>query len=55
MWHISNELGGYCYCETCRKKFQEWLADRYDHDGRAKEKAAAVAAAWALTETTGDQ
>ena len=32
MWHISNELSGYCYCETCRKKFQEWLADRYDND-----------------------
>ncbi|WP_028234698.1 beta-galactosidase [Pseudobutyrivibrio sp. MD2005] len=32
MWHISNELSGYCYCDTCRKKFQEWLADRYDHD-----------------------
>lgn len=32
MWHLSNELGGYCYCDTCRKKFQEWLAERYDHD-----------------------
>lgn len=32
MWHISNELGGYCYCDSCRKKFQQWLADRYDGD-----------------------
>lgn len=39
MWHISNELGGYCYCETCRKKFQEWLADRYDHDINKLNKA----------------
>ncbi len=32
MWHISNELGGYCYCPSCRKGFQNWLADKYDHD-----------------------
>ena len=32
MWHISNELGGYCYCDTCKKKWQEWLAEQYDHD-----------------------
>ena len=32
MWHISNELGGYCYCDSCRKKFQEWLANKYDND-----------------------
>ncbi|MBR5637080.1 MAG: beta-galactosidase [Pseudobutyrivibrio sp.] len=39
MWHISNELSGYCYCDTCRKKFQEWLADRYDHDINKLNKA----------------
>lgn len=39
MWHISNELGGYCYCDTCRKKFQEWLSDRYDHDINKLNKA----------------
>lgn len=39
MWHISNEFGGYCYCDTCRKKFQEWLADRYDHDINKLNKA----------------
>ncbi len=32
MWHISNEFGGECYCDLCRKKFQEYLADRYDHN-----------------------
>lgn len=39
MWHISNELGGYCYCDICRKKFQEWLADRYDNDIEKLNKA----------------
>lgn len=39
MWHISNELGGYCYCDSCRNKFQEWLADRYDHDINKLNKA----------------
>lgn len=28
-WHISNEYGGYCYCENCTKKFQEWAKKRY--------------------------
>lgn len=28
-WHISNEYGGYCYCENCTRKFQGWLKDRY--------------------------
>ncbi len=28
-WHISNEYGGYCYCETCTKSFRKWLEKRY--------------------------
>lgn len=28
-WHISNEYSGYCYCENCTKKFQEWLRNKY--------------------------
>ncbi|MCM1213489.1 MAG: beta-galactosidase [Lachnospiraceae bacterium] len=32
MYHISNELGGECYCPLCAKRFQAYLADRYDHD-----------------------
>ncbi|MBR1623206.1 MAG: beta-galactosidase, partial [Pseudobutyrivibrio sp.] len=39
MWHISNELGGYCYCDTCRNRFRQWLADRYDHDINKLNKA----------------
>lgn len=32
MWHISNEYGGECHCELCRKAFQNWLKDKYDND-----------------------
>ena len=32
MYHISNELGGECYCPLCAKRFQEYLAEKYDHD-----------------------
>lgn len=28
-WHISNEYGGYCYCERCELQFREWLKQRY--------------------------
>jgi beta-galactosidase len=29
IWHVSNEYGGYCYCETCEEKFRDWLKGRY--------------------------
>ncbi|MEG2350791.1 MAG: beta-galactosidase, partial [Hungatella sp.] len=29
LWHISNELGGSCFCPQCQKKFQEWLKNKY--------------------------
>lgn len=32
MWHISNELGGECYCPLCIKRFQDYLAEKFDHD-----------------------
>ncbi len=32
MYHISNEFGGDCYCPKCVKRFQEYLADKFDHD-----------------------
>src|SRR5690606_7134491 len=25
LWHVSNEYGGACYCETCAARFREWL------------------------------
>lgn len=32
MWHISNEFGGECYCPLCVKRFQNYLADKFDND-----------------------
>lgn len=32
MWHISNEFGGFCYCESCKKKFRTYLRARYHND-----------------------
>lgn len=29
VWHIANEYGTYCYCETCEKEFREWLKKKY--------------------------
>ncbi|WP_186578217.1 beta-galactosidase [Aquibacillus kalidii] len=30
IWHVSNEYGGYCYCDNCANGFREWLKSRYD-------------------------
>lgn len=32
LWHISNEYGGACYCRECVKRFQGYLAKKFDHD-----------------------
>lgn len=29
VWHVSNEYGGYCYCDQCAEAFREWLKERY--------------------------
>ena len=29
LWHISNEMGGACYCELCQAEFRCWLKTRY--------------------------
>lgn len=29
IWHVSNEYGGYCYCDNCAKAFLIWLKKRY--------------------------
>jgi beta-galactosidase len=29
-WQIDNEFGDRCFCEICRKKFQEWLQKRFE-------------------------
>lgn len=28
-WHISNEFGGFCYCDNCEKAFRKWLKKKY--------------------------
>lgn len=32
MWHISNEFGGECFCPLCVQRFQNYLAEKFDHD-----------------------
>lgn len=32
MWHISNELGGECYCSLCAARFQEYLRNKFNDD-----------------------
>jgi beta-galactosidase len=29
IWHVSNEYGGYCYCDNCAESFREWLQEKY--------------------------
>lgn len=28
-WQLDNEFGPLCYCEVCRKKFQDWVKAKY--------------------------
>ncbi|PUB27610.1 beta-galactosidase [Promicromonospora sp. AC04] len=28
-WHVSNEYGGFCWCDICAGAFREWLRARY--------------------------
>ncbi|WP_186580391.1 beta-galactosidase [Aquibacillus kalidii] len=30
IWHVSNEYGGYCYCDQCQDAFREWLREKYE-------------------------
>ena len=39
LWHISNEFGGECYCPHCVKRFQDYLAEKFDHDIEKLNKA----------------
>ena len=32
MWHISNEVGGFCYCEKCKQKFRSFLREKYHNN-----------------------
>lgn len=37
-WQIDNEFGDRCYCDICRKAFQEWLQNRYGTLEKLNEK-----------------
>lgn len=39
MWHLSNEFGGECFCPLCKKKFQSYLANKFDNDINKLNKA----------------
>ena len=39
MWHLSNEFGGECFCPLCKKKFQHYLANKFDNDINKLNKA----------------
>lgn len=39
LYHISNEFGGECYCPLCAKRFQTYLAEKFDHDIEKLNKA----------------
>lgn len=32
LWHISNELGGECYCPLCQDRFRNYLRQKFDND-----------------------
>jgi beta-galactosidase len=49
-WQIDNEFGGYCYCNRCRARFQDWLRDRYA--SLAKLNEAWGTAFWSQTYTS---
>lgn len=31
-WHISNEMGSECWCDSCRVQFQNYLRDKYNNN-----------------------
>lgn len=30
LWHLSNEYGGWCYCDLCFAAFRKWLKEQYE-------------------------
>lgn len=38
LWHISNELGGVCYCELCKERFRMFLKERYQNIERLNQE-----------------
>lgn len=29
LWHLNNELSGFCYCENCEREFRNWLRKKF--------------------------
>ncbi len=54
LWHVSNEYGGYCYCDLCMAAFRDWLRQRYSGDLDALNRAW-WSAFWSHTITAWDQ
>ena len=38
-WHVSNEYGGFCWCDRCAVAFRAWLHRRYQGDIEAVNEA----------------
>lgn len=38
LWHLNNELSGFCYCENCEKEFRKWLGKKYGTIGNLNER-----------------
>ena len=53
LWHINNEYGTPCFCETCAARFRVWLRDRYGTLANLNEKW--YTSFWGHTYTDWDQ
>jgi beta-galactosidase len=52
-WQIDNEFGGRCFCDVCRRAFQQWLESRYGALDNLNESWGT--AFWSQTYTSWDQ
>jgi beta-galactosidase len=52
-WQVDNEFGPLCYCEECRRQFQEWLEAKYGSLGVLNEAWGTVF--WSQTFTDWEQ
>lgn len=56
LWHVDNEYGCHidsCYCDRCRRAFQQWLKNRYETLDRVNE--AWTTSFWGQRYTSWDQ
>ena len=50
LWHLNNELSGFCYCEHCEEEFREYLKKKYGSIENLNEKW--CTAMWGRTYTS---